>query len=243
MLKCLLALTLFACGSTVETPEPMALAPVLPDAVIYFGASSCLGTETDAAPAGMPSNAAQLWQTVPGSAVDADSFGPLAVLPSGAHGAELQLGLNMPGLAIVKVAHISTALDEWLPGAPFGDALAGEVAEAAASLPPSRWHLVTLIGGDEARAPSEEPALAWASNFAAIRAELAGVVGQPLSATVVQIYARIPGGTWIATVRAQQAAVADMLIDIDDLPHVGNLHPTGASQNAIGDRLAAVLTQ
>lgn len=175
------------------------------------------------------------------------------------HAQELGLGLGLqghiPGLAtILKVCAGGSAIVDWVEGGSKNAGLQLAISDFRAQLAlkypgvPVRWHFVWNQGETEAVAVSQSSALAWASNFATLLSQIAGYTGQAtIRPHIVRIWHSLAGGTWLSTVRSQQASAASAasgyLLDVDSTldGHMqsDDIHWTGAGHNLVGATEAA----
>lgn len=242
----------------------------LVDAVIQSGQSNAQGTDTDPnggnnPPFGVPTSRVPFLRNA-GAFVDANLQDlQKTVDPNTSttyHSTELQIGVNLQNaiaadrtraVAILKVAHGSTFVTDWIEGG--GDnsrlqtAIALFKAQIQARYPNAtiRWHWIWNQGETEALAVSQSAANAWAANFATLKTQVESYVSQTLRPHIIRIWHSLGGQNWLSTVRSQQAtaatAASGYLIDVDATldgnMQSDNVHYTGAGSNAVGALLAA----
>jgi hypothetical protein len=220
------------------------------DFVFVAGQSNAVGNPgATSPPGGLPLAAVRFFRHVAGTNKNIQDIThqdlQISVATDTYNSVELQLGvdLNTVGrtVRIAKAAVNGTAMSTWVPSAgthyyKLKNAILGARPQSLVTM---NCHLVWLQGEYEATDATETLALQWASDFTTMHSALVAFVGRPIRKHICRTMLTLPGGTWINTVRAQQASVADSLIDTDDLTTVDGTHYDAASLNTLGSRCAA----
>jgi hypothetical protein len=116
-----------------------------------------------------------------------------------------------------------------------------ELNQAEPFLGPSlRWHWVWNQGEAEAKLASDEMAKRWLADFKTLKAALEKRLGTKLRPVVVRTHFAMARGRHVSVVRSAQAE-AGVTVCQDDLPLADGTHLSGASQNILGERIAAAL--
>lgn len=242
------------------------------EAVIQGGQSNSDGTNIEtngcnSPPAGIPTDTVALFRRTPGTGVDPTANTPVlrplevtSILGQHYHGIELVVGqtlrdeLPTSRIAILKVQRGSTHVAEWIEGGPYNADLQLAISDFTARVQETypnatiRWHWVWNQGEAESRDASQTAALAWASNFATLKTQMQSYIGgQTLRPNIIKTWHSLAGGTWVNTVRSQQATAASAasgyLVDVDTIIDSNiqsdNIHWTATGQNQVGALVAA----
>lgn len=222
--------------------------------LLMYGQSNNRGASSDP-PVGVPDSRIRLWRHSTNAADFNITDTALVDLQTTEttvphHGLELQVGVDLiaAGLGgrvtILKVSRGGALLTEIIPGTATYTAFRAVLSAGRPAAAPGllKVALVMNQGESEATAGTEAPALAWGTNFGTFHTNLEARVGLDIPKIIIRTRDILPDGNWAATVRSQQASVADYLINRDDTDvDGGEIHDTGEAQNIIGGRVSSVL--
>lgn len=170
-------------------------------------------------------------------------------------GLECQMALDLKAgawsgdtVCVVKCTQNGTAIATWLPTA--AERYIDTIKAACLNMRPSigRAGFKAYLVWNQGEAERDDPtnAALWASRFAIIHSNLTSFLGVAPRRTIIRLRNGI--GTENAVIRAQQASVADDLINRDDttgdsgaIYGPANVHDMCSAQNTIGSRVATAL--
>jgi hypothetical protein len=229
--------------------------------LILNGQSNAVGASTDSRPAGLPDASIPMWRQDYYYNDGPHAFVPMNVYPrNNTFGQEIALAraLQAAGktVAVIKLVRGATYITRWLPTMYVGQVFYPELAEAWAAahvLFPGK-QLVPLWTWDQGQEEgvythtNQAAALAvvkaWSDNFAIVRSNVQATIGHT-SPYVIQTSRNMTGHTFPWVIEDEQASVVDVpshLIPTDDLALKSDgKHYTGAAQNTLGARTAAVI--
>jgi hypothetical protein len=270
-LLCVVAAIVIGCGGAGITGQDIERVTQI-EAAVQGGQSNASGANVDlnganSPPFGVPTSAVTLFRRVPvgtDPAVSDTVLQDLQKTVTGTwtyHGAELGMGLALRAgvpagtrVAILKASAGGSFVTDWIEGGTYNAGLQTAISEFKSLLQTAypgatiRWHWVWNQGEQEARDATETKALAWAANFATLRTQMQSYTGQStIRPHIVRTWHSLAGGTWLATVRSQQATAAsaasgyllDIDATIDGAIQTDNIHWTGAGFNNAGKNVIA----
>lgn len=204
------------------------------------------------APAGIPNaNVRFASRTSLGSG--AVAAGELRVDPVNNHfGPELKCAQDCyeagwTSLTVAKGAYGGQPITQFLPGGSYYWYLKDSMMRALQpKLGPTTAYFIWNQGEAETIEVAETNALLWASRYNTLHAIVEGWAGQTMPKIICRTsnkYHIVTGdAAWMNTVRAQQASVADYLIDTDDFTFQGDdAHYIPSDYNVLGSRISSVL--
>jgi hypothetical protein len=223
--------------------------------IILEGQSNCTGVGSDGAggaPAGLPDATVQLWRHVNqiGTTAYYDAIAAaLDTTPvsSTYFGIECQLGKDLRAagvpsgdLIILKACANGTSVKQWLPSdaSEYWALLKTGIIAARPRSGDYTVHLVSIRGEYESVDATDAGALSYAADYTTYYNAIAGELGVTPRRHVCRVRAAVTGGTHVAIVRAQQAAIANYLINTDDLTTTDGTHLDPPSINTLGSRVA-----
>lgn len=174
------------------------------------------------------------------------------------HGPEQKLGASLKAagwtnITILKWTHNGTIISHFMPGGVDHYRLHRVIQGGHGRGSTITSFFVWMQGCSDAVAADSSltQANAWGSNYDILYAAVAAAIGQaPRGGKIIgrinnNIYGAAQATTapWVSNVRAEQARVANQLINTDGLTLYSQdqLHYTSAGQHAFGDLISAVL--
>ncbi len=222
----------------VEGGADFAAGTMPPDPTIGFCANDNFGEHTARAPLGMVP-----WGDTIGNGLRAPHHGPEQKL-----GARLKAA-GWTNITILKWTHNGTIISAFLPGGADWYRLQRVITAGHPPATNITPFFIWMQGESDALSTSSlAQANDWGNKYNTLYAAVTAAVGKPLvgGKIIGRIHNDIYGASqpsiapYVANVRAEQARVADHLIDCDGLALYpqDHLHYPSASQHAFGDSIA-----